>query len=171
MTAFAYQPHDDVRRAAAKALLHKWKGTANPVVYDSLSVAAGTSFRQDEADVTVGILSGAGTVDMSVTLGANGVLETTLANDFSDNALACTGTLTLPANGTLRVDADWEHLAAFGGTREVKVVNCANISGSVDGWKVVSANHDRPVRGTVELKADGLYAKLADVRGITVIFR
>ena len=171
VTAFAYQPHDDVRRAAAKALLHKWKGTANPVVYDSLSVAAGTSFRQDEADVTVGILSGAGTVDMSVTLGANGVLETTLANDFSDNALACTGTLTLPANGTLRVDADWEHLAAFGGTREVKVVNCANISGSVDGWKVVSANHDRPVRGTVELKADGLYAKLADVRGITVIFR
>ncbi|MBQ6009318.1 MAG: hypothetical protein IJL17_12310 [Kiritimatiellae bacterium] len=169
--AFAYQPHDDVRRAAAKALLHKWKGTANPVAYDSLSVAAGTSFRQDEADVTVGILSGAGTVDMSVTLGANGVLETTLANDFSDNALACTGTLTLPANGTLRVDADWEHLAAFGGKREVKVVNCANISGSVDGWKVVSANHDRPVRGTVELKADGLYATLADVRGITVIFR
>ena len=168
---FAYQPHDDVRRAAAKALLRKWKGTANPVAYDSLSVAAGTSFRQDEADVTVGILSGAGTVDMSVTLGANGVLETTLANDFSDNALACTGTLTLPANGTLRVDADWEHLAAFGGKREVKVVNCANISGSVDGWKVVSANHDRPVRGTVELKADGLYATLADVRGITVIFR
>ena len=169
--AFAYQPHDDVRRAAAKALLHKWKGTANPVAYDSLAVAAGTSFRQDEADVTVGSLSGAGTVDMSVTLGANGVLETTLANDFSDNALVCTGTLTLPAIGTLRVDADWEHLAAFGGKREVKIVNCANISGSVDGWKVVSANHDRPVRGTVELKADGLYAKLADSRGVTVIFR
>ena len=168
---FTYEPQDEVRRAAARELLHKWKGTANPVTYDSLSVAAGTSFRQDEADVTVGSLSGAGTVDMSVTLGANGVLETTLANDFSDNALACTGTLTLPANGTLRVDADWEHLAAFGGTREVKVVNCANISGSVDGWKVVSANHDRPVRGTVELKADGLYAKLADSRGVTVIFR
>ena len=168
---FTYEPQDEVRRAAARELLHKWKGTANPVTYDSLSVAAGTSFRQDEADVTVGSLSGAGTVDMSVTLGANGVLETTLANDFSDNALACTGTLTLPANGTLRVDADWGHLAAFGGKREVKVVNCANISGSVDGWKVVSANHDRPVRGTVELKADGLYAKLADSRGVTVIFR
>ena len=171
VSMFNYEPQDEVRRAAARELLHKWKGTANPVAYDSLSVAAGCSFRQDEADVTVGSLSGAGTVDMSVTLGANGVLETTLANDFSDNALACTGTLTLPANGTLRVDADWEHLAAFGGKREVKVVNCANISGSVDGWKVVSANQDRPVRGTVELKADGLYATLADVRGITVIFR
>ena len=87
------------------------------------TVAAGTSFRQDEADVTVGCLSGAGTVDMSVTLGANGVLETTLANDFSDNALACTGTLTLPAIGTLRVDADWEHLAAFGGEAGRQVMN------------------------------------------------
>ena len=160
-----------MRRAAAKELLHKWKGTANPVAYDSLSVAAGTSFRQDEADVTVGSLSGAGTVDMSVTLGAGGVLGTMLANDFSDNPITCTGTLALPANGTLRVDADWEHLAAFGGSREVKVVSCADISGSVAGWKVVSANAARPVRGTLEVKADGLYATLVDWRGITIIFR
>jgi len=53
----------------------------------------------------------------------------------------------------------------------VKMLDCANISGSVDGWKVVSANHDHSVRCTVELKADGLYATLADCRGVTIIFR
>ena len=110
-------------------------------------------------------------MDMSVTLGADGVLGTTLANDFSDNPLVCTGALTLPASGTLCVDADWEHLAAFGGSREVKVISCADISGSVAGWKVVSANAARPVRGTLELRSDGLYATLADSRGVTIIFR
>ena len=166
-----YWQQDAVMAQVNAALMHKWKGTSRAIAYDSLSVAQGAVFRQDDADVTVGALSGQGTVASPVTLASGGTINLTLADDFSDNCLSVSGPFVLGGTGVLHVDADWANLAKLNGTQSVKVVDCSSVSGSTTGWTVTSTSPDRPLRGSLRIAADGLYADIHYPGGLSIIFR
>ena len=166
-----YWQQDAVMDQVNAALMHKWKGTARAVAYDSLSVAQGAVFRQDDADVTVGALSGQGTVASPITLASGGTINLALADDFSDNCISVSGSFALGGTGILHIDADWANLAKLDGTQSVKVVDCASVTGSTAGWTVTSTSPGRPLRGSLRIAPDGLYADIHYPGGLSVFIR
>lgn len=168
---FPYRQCDEVYHAVEGALNHKWRGAARAVAYEELDVAAGATFRQTDADVSVAALSGSGHVASPITLAANGSIKVFLTGEKTVAPISCEA-LTLAANGTLSIDADWKSFSGLDQEIEVKVIDCANITGSVQGWKAVSTDGKKSVCSReFTVRPDGLYVKLHGPYGMLLIVR
>lgn len=151
---------DDVSRTRIRAALDtKWFGaTPQEVVYEDLSVAAGSALRLAWQQAIVnGTLSLSGTLDvLHVVVGrlAVGTLGATV-----------TGTLDLGTSGGTLDLADFP--AKNYRRQTVRLISAGAVAGTVEGWTVSGVG-----KGAVRLalKSDGLYAEFLP-SGLLVIAR
>lgn len=143
-------------------LMAKWLGGAGLArSFANVTVAPDVTLAMKYHAVTATeSLTLGGTLDVT-SLAAPSLITVTVTN------AAVTGSLSLPATGTVTLGDAWKNVRR--GT--YRLIGAKSVEGfDLSGWTVVLPEDARTVRGELSVQADGVYVTLTP-RGMTVIVR